>query len=196
MSGVFLQVFTVTALTFMSTNTDNLVIYTGFLSSKQGSKVSMVLAYYVSMSVLLLIIFGLSLFFSKIPAEDVKYLGIILSLVGLFLLLRHLLKKDQPEHHAHFESRSHELMLGVTMLMDSFDTTSVFVPLFADSNESSDVAVGGSFILCFIIWGLSGLYISRLRIFKFLTDHKDIVTPIIMILVGIYIFMNTAGDVE
>jgi cadmium resistance protein CadD (predicted permease) len=87
-------------------------------------------------------------------------------------------------------------MLGVTMLMDSFDTTSVFVPLFADSAEANDAAVAGSFISCFMIWGLAGLYISRLRIFRFLTKHKEIVTPIIMMIVGFYIFLNTAGDVE
>jgi cadmium resistance protein CadD (predicted permease) len=196
MSSAFIQVFAVTALTFMSTNTDNLVIYTGFLSAKQGSKVSLVMAYYIAMTVLLGIIFCLSIFFSKIPAEDVKYLGVVLSLVGIFLLVRHIYRRNQLTNNPHYESQSVELMLGVTMLLDSFDTTSVFVPLFADSADTNDWAVGGSFISCFLIWGLSGLYISRLRIFKFLTKHKEIVTPIIMILVGIYIFLNTDGDVE
>src|SRR5579872_6016169 len=181
MSPIVFQLFSVTALTFMSTNTDNLIIYTGFLSAKTGNKTSVVLAYYLAMSILLAIIFGVSLFFSKIPATDVKFVGLILSCVGVFLLIRQLTTKEQLITHQHYESRNLELMLGVTMLMDSFDTISVFVPLFADSNESGDIAVGGSFVSCFIIWGLSGLYISKLRIFKFLTLHKDKVTPIIMI---------------
>jgi cadmium resistance protein CadD (predicted permease) len=196
MTTAFYQVASVTALTFMSTNTDNLIIYTGFLSAKQGNKISMVLAYYASMLLLVSIIFCLSLFLSKIPSTEVKYLGVVLVAVGLFLLVRHWSRKTETQHHMHYESRNLELMLGVTMLMDSFDTASVFVPLFADSNDSSDLIVGGSFISCFIIWGLSGLYISRLRVFKLLTKYKDTITPIIMILVGLYIFANTAGDVE
>ncbi len=196
MTSIFIQVFAVSAIAFMSTNTDNLIIYTGFLSSKQGPKASMVLSYYLAMTILLVIIFFLSLFFSKIPPADIKYLGIFLSCAGIFLLAKHLLRKGSPSHHVHFASRNLELMLGVTMLLDSFDTISVFVPLFADSNDSSDLAVGGSFVCCFIIWGLTGLYISRLMIFRFLTKHRDIITPIIVILVGFYIFLNTAGDVE
>jgi len=192
----FTQVFIVTAFTFMSTNTDNLVIYTGFLSAKQGSKVSLVLTYFFAMSLLLAIIFCLSMFFSKIPAKDVKYLGIILSCVGVFLLVRHLYRRNHNSSNPHYQTRGVELMLGITMLMDSFDTTAVFVPFFTDSSEPHDVAVAGSFITCFIIWGFSGLYISRLRMFKFLTKHKEIITPIIMTLVGFYIFFDTAGDVE
>jgi cadmium resistance protein CadD (predicted permease) len=197
MTSAFVQVFMVTALTFMSTNTDNLVIYTGFLSAKQGNKLSLVFAYFIAMSVLLTIIFCLSLFFSKIPEKDVKYLGMVLAAVGVFLLVRHFYRKGNVnESHSRFETLGIEVLLGVTMLMDSFDTMSVFVPLFADSSEAHDVAVGASFISCFIVWGLSGLYISRLRIFKFLTTHKDIITPIIMMLVGLYIFIDTPGDVE
>lgn len=196
MNAAFFQVLMVTAFTFMSTNTDNLVIYTGFISAKQGSKVSLLISYYVAMTLLLIIIFCLSLSFSKIPEHLIKYLGLILSTVGIMLLVKHLRTKEDNPSVPHYKTRSIELMLGITMLMDSFDTVSVFVPLFADSSDKSDVAVAVSFVTCFFIWGLSGLYISRLRVFKFLTRHKEIVTPVIMILVGIYIFINTGGDVE
>ncbi|MBS1490205.1 MAG: hypothetical protein JSS93_06745 [Bacteroidetes bacterium] len=192
----FFQVATVTFLTFISTNTDNLIIYTGFLTAKPGSKIGLLLSYYASMLLLLAIIFGLSLTLSHIPENDIKYIGLLLSGAGLFLFAKSFYTKSGYEPHQHIASRNAAWILAVAMLMDSFDTISVFVPLFADSNRQSDKVVAGVFIFCFLLLGISGLLISRLKIFRWLAQHSHRVLPVIMVLVGIYIYLNTAGDVQ
>ena len=155
------------------------------------------ISYCISMSILLGIIYFLSQYISKIPADDIKYLGLILSGFGVFLFIKqNYFKKEISADSKAISSGNLKIILAATMLMDSFDTMSVFVPLFADSNEASDIIVGVSFVVSFLAYGLSGLYISKLRVFKFLTLHRDKVIPIIMVLVGIYIFANTQGDVE
>lgn len=195
MSAIF-QVAAVSVVAFLSTNTDNLIIYTGFITALPGKKFYLILSYYIAMTLLLVIIFFLSKSLSKIPVADVKYLGLVLVGIGIFFLVKFFFKKEQLHQSRHINTRNTGVILGVTMLMDSFDTVSVFVPLFADSNESSDLVVGSSFFACYVIWGVTGLYISKLRLFRFLTLHSDKVIPVIMMLVGFYIFLNTYGDVE
>jgi len=148
------------------------------------------------MLILLCIILGLSLTLAHIPPEYIKYIGVLLSIVGIYLLIKSFFSKEGYESKKQFASGSAELVLGAAMLMDSMDTLSVFVPLFADSNERSDEVIAGVFIVCFLLLGISGLYISRLRVFKVVANHSQRVLPIIMILVGIYIYVNTEEDVE
>lgn len=195
-STVFFQIAIVACLSFASTNTDNLIIYTGFLTAKPGNKLGLLLSYYVSMSVLLVIIYGLSHTLSYIPVDYIKYIGLLLCGGGAFLFIKSFFSKEKYETHKQIASRHVGWILGVTMLMDSFDTISVFVPLFADSNKHSDRVVAGAFIFCFFLLGIFGMYISKLKIFRLISEHSSRVLPVIMILVGIYIFLNTAGDVQ
>jgi len=133
-----------------------------------------------------------------LPLAYLGFLGVIPITMGVLSLWK-LFRKTQDENvissvDAH-SSLAVFLTLIATQLSNSADSIITFSALFADSSDASDYLIAPTFLAMTVVFSSIAYYsLKHHRLSQFLNRYGKYVTPFILILVGWYIFSNTASD--
>ena len=196
--GEILTVIAISASAFIGTNLDNLVLLVAFYSRyKQQTK--MVAAGYISG---MLLIGGISSLIGEggdfIPITYLGMLGVIPIIMGVFALLQ-LFRAGHSDEISGIakESNRSAIFMGVlmTQLSNGADSIITFSVFFADSTDATDYLIALTFLamICLFAW-IAYYSLTHRKLSETLDRFGRYVTPFILILVGVYILMNTAGD--
>ena len=189
----YLGLLGLVAITFASTNMDNLVLLVGWQVSGAVPASRLFAGYCVGMFGILLLSVGLGLVGYLFPLEYLGLLGVIPVAVGLKLFIAEWRgRKDaQPVTLA----GGSILTVAATQLSNGVDTVLVFAPLLADSLLRFDAAIVSLFLLMIFLWywlaKVLGNQMGRLAAVEKLGRW---LAPLVMMAVGLYILINTATD--
>ena len=183
--------------TFAATNVDNLVLLVGWMLSGRVPRLQIFMGYAAGMALLLVVTTVLSFSSNLIPVQYLGYLGIIPILAGakmLFDLWRNASVDDVDELQASGANAS-VVAIASTQLANGIDTILVFSPLLADSSGAIDYLIVSCFIVMVGVWfGFARFLTFHASQLNWVTIAGRWITPMVMILVGIYILDNTATD--
>ena len=185
------------ATSFAATNVDNLALLVGWILGRQTSARQLFLAHILGMLTLLVLAFAFGRGADLFPVEAVGYLGVIpigLGLKGLFDLAR---REPLGEAAPLAPGRQPRVLsIAATQVANGSDTVLVFGPLFADSARGIDLLLLGGFLGMAVIWlGLARVlarHAARVRLVERLAPW---VAPVFLILIGVYILLDTRTDV-
>jgi cadmium resistance protein CadD (predicted permease) len=193
-----LTIVAVAASAFIGTNLDNLVLLMA-LYSRYDQKSGIVTAGYFAGMLLIgavcLLIGEAGEFF---PLAYLGMLGVIPIFIGVVALIKLFLGKNTNQAHDTSVKHSHMaifMAVLMTQLGNGADSIITFSVLYADSTDSSDYLIVTTFIgmICLFAW-LAYYSLKHRRLSEILVKYGHFVTPFILILVGVYIILNTASD--
>jgi len=180
---------------FVATNVDNIVLLVGWVTSRQISFGRMALGYAAAVTAVFLVSLFLEQVSSVIPVRYIGYLGLVPIVLGLQMLLS---RHQQREGSATGSGPSQLSIAAVatTLFSSSLDTILVFSSLLADSNNTADAMMILGYGLTAFLWLLFAGFLSRhaARLHK-LSAAAQWLAPVVMIVVGSYILLNTATDI-
>ena len=194
-----IQIVPVAAGAFVATNLDNFALLVTFLVRYRQRTPIVAAGYFVSISLLCLVGYGIANAAAVAPVEYLGWLGLVPIGLGVAGVAR-LFSKNRPPGAARNESvgGSHAAFLATltSQLGNGADTIVTFGALFADSNPASDTLILLTIAAVAIIFFVSAKYAVRHPLLKKWTEnHAHQITPFILIIVGIYIIAATATDV-
>jgi cadmium resistance protein CadD (predicted permease) len=192
MSDVY-SLLVVTVVTFVGTALDNLLMLTMLRVSGTASRD--ISAGFLSGSTVVLALCaagtGLS---SVLPVQHLGYLGVVpvtLGVVGLATALR------GSRQTAKAGVRAGVSGIAMLQLGSSFDTLAAFLPLFADTSRPLSWVVAAGFAGMSLLWLLLSFALARLPgVTAAMRPIERFARPLVLVLVGVYILMNTGTDVE
>jgi cadmium resistance protein CadD (predicted permease) len=183
------------ASSFVATNIDNMVLLVGWVTSRQISFFRMALGYAAAVTAVFLVSLFLEQISSVLPIRYIGYLGLVPVLLGLQMLLGR--RKDKEPAAAGSEQGQLSITaVATTLFASSLDTILVFSSLLADSNNAADVRIILGYALTAFVWlvfaGFLCRHAARLRTLRVAAQW---LAPVVMIVVGSYILLDTATDV-
>ncbi len=196
-----IEVLTIVVLAsaaFAATNLDNLVLLAALYSRYEQRPAWVIFGYFAGM----LIVGGVSLAMGKaselMPITYLGFLGIIPILIGITALVNvfrgitPLGGTDERRLDSNLAVFTATLM---TQLSNGADTIVTFSILIADTVNSADHWIGLSFILMLCVFASAAYYSLRHQwLSGVLERYGHVVTPFILISVGLYVLANTATD--
>lgn len=193
-----LTIIGISAGAFIGTNLDNLVLLVAFYSRyKQQTKI--VAAGYISG---MLLIGGISVVIGEggdfIPIAYLGMLGVIPIVMGVIALLQLFRAGDSDATTGIAKVSNHRaIFMGVlmTQLSNGADSIITFSVFLADSTDATDYLIALTFLAMICLFAWTAYYsLTHRKLSDILDRYGRYVTPFILILVGVYILTNTAGD--
>jgi cadmium resistance protein CadD (predicted permease) len=196
------EIFTLLGLVtgaFIATNIDNHLVLVVLLGANARRRSAVLLGFLCS-AITVICVSALGVVVEgAIGPGLIGYLGIVPLLLGL-----HMLYQSWGGGHAadeEFESLAHTgepkiwLSTFILMFSNSGDSVAVFLPLLAESGRSALLLIVCSYLAMAVLWsGLSYLISGHQGLARRLEHRAEKIVPWIMIVVGIYILMDTATD--
>ena len=120
--------------------------------------------------------------------------------MGVFSLLK-LFRNAKSEDSIHIASGSSRVSVFLALMTiqssNSADSILTFSTLFADSSDPADYVVAPTFFVMAGIFSAVAYYsVRHPRLSQFLGRYGPYVTPFILMLVGYYILIDTASDLN
>jgi cadmium resistance protein CadD (predicted permease) len=185
------------ASAFAATNVDNLALLVGWLLGGRGRSRPVFIGHLLGMLAVLLLSLAFGLGANLIPFRYVGYLGVIplgLGLKGLYALFRKGAESDATSNGT--TTPTTPLAIAATQVANGVDTVLVFGPLLGDSNSGVDFMLVGGFAIMTLVWFRLARFLeyhaSRLVV---LERYGHWISPMVLILVGLYILADTVTDV-
>ena len=195
-----LAIALVTAVSFVFTNIDNLILSVLTLGTRHWRGLPVLLGM-VTASLLVLLLSGVGVAVgAAFDANLLGYLGIAPIAIGLYTLF--YAGRGQPaltEEASTVQKGGSAagVWLGTTTLLfaNSGDTLAILLPLLVESSRSAALVVAASFLVCAVLWALLARLLSRQPVLvRRFHDSGERFVPWIMIAVGIYILLDTGTD--
>lgn len=196
--GEMLTIIAVTAVAFIGTNLDNLILLVT-LHNRYEKRVAMVTAgYFAAMLLIGSISFVLGEVGELIPIAYLGLLGVIPIIIGIVAIAQLLEKKPEAELASiAIANQGHTIFVSVlmTQLSNGTDTIITFSALLADSSDASDYLIAPTFLAMVCVFAWVAFYSLEHRAFSnLLKRYGKYLAPFILILVGVYILANTVTD--
>lgn len=184
----------VALLAFLSTNLDSLVVLVPLLAERQ-SALRVAGGYWLAVIMVVLASWlGARVADALIPTQWIGYLGVVPLALGAMGLWR-AFRATRPETTTAARAAG-VLSTCLTILALSGDNLGVFIPLFADKPARHDPIVLLTLVSAALAWVGLAAVVSRLPLLRRGFERwGPRAVPILMILLGIHILMNTASDV-
>ena len=201
MDAILLTIL-VSALAFWATNLENQLILLAYLHYPQYSIESVSFGYVISTGLILAGSYGVSQVTLVMPKNWIHYLGFLPILLGVWelLKLRYRPQESQQEIVLNAEKiRASRAMMvvGTVTLASGGDSFVVFTSLFADTRYSADLVIFLTSIGMAISWVALARWLSGyVWISTQLQRFRSLLLPILLILVGGFILMDTPADVD
>jgi cadmium resistance protein CadD (predicted permease) len=195
------QIITLTGLVitgFIATNIDNLLLLVVLLGANTGRRPAVLAGYFVSGIVVMgAALLGLVIG-SALGAGLVGYLGLLPLLMGIRLLYLNWRQSPVVEPEDSLDVKVGPavwLSTFVLMVSNSGDSIALFLPLLAESNRASLVLIVMVYALMVLLWGgFSYLISAQESLARRIESRAESIVPWIMILVGVYVLMDSATD--
>lgn len=192
-----LAIIIVTAVTFVGTSLDNLLLLIGFLGVRDYRKLDVMLGYTAALALVVAAVFGLSAIAHLAPQRYIAYLGLVPIALGLLHLYRLISHSVAAPHVPEREPvPSVALSVGLVMLANSGDTLAALAILFADSRTVFLLPMIATLFAMVAVWGaIAGWLVSHPRLAGTIRIIARYALPFLLIAVGWYVLNNTATDV-
>ena len=106
-----------------------------------------------------------------------------------------LLTRGKKEPAEELNSTTVIASVAVAQISNGVDTVLVFSPLVADSRTEIDFSIAAAFIVVTCLWfGLAKFLCFHVSQLEPITRIGRYISPLVMIIVGLYILDNTATD--
>jgi len=185
------------ATTYAATNLDNLVLLVGWLLAARLPVGKIFAGYFLGMSLILVASIVVGLAGNLFPVEYIRYLGAIPITLGLKMLFDLWRERGRDSDADSSPGMQRIAVSGIflTQLSNGTDSVLAFAPLLADSRMNIDFIIAIAFMLMVLAWfALAQYATTHAKRVSALTSVAQWVAPIVMIVVGWYIFDNTATD--
>lgn len=187
---MYLQSLLTAVLAFVSTNIDDIFILMLFYSGRKFRNSSILLGQYLGITTLVLI----SLVAAYIGGFfDQRYVG-LLGFFPIYLGIRQvisLLANDEPDDEETPASSSIIAVAGVT-IANGADNIGVYVPLLSTMTWMEKVQLLVVFAIATYLWCMAGKYLANHPLIaKQLSRYGHLVTPIVLISLGIFILVES-----
>lgn len=197
MADVFI-IIGIGAVAFIGTNLDNLLLLVAMHARYERQPGTVTAGYCAGMLVIGCIAALIGEVGEFIPLAWLGLLGVVPITMGVFALWK-LFRKDANAPTAAVADADNRLAvfstLLTTQLSNGTDTVIAFSTLLADSNDRSDYLLFPTFLAMIGVFSALAYYLLRhARARQFLSRYGQYVTPVILILVGVYIIDNTLTD--
>lgn len=191
-----LQIVPLAASAYLATNMDNFVLLAAMLAHAPHDKKRVLGGFAISVLSALAISFLVALSADVVPTRYLGLLGVIplaMGALGLFRLVtreqRHPTWLERPS------GRSVVPATALTLIGNSGDTVIVVSALLADTRSEADLAIILSCITAAgFLAAVAAHAVSHPRLEQRILRLAPILTPLILIAVGLYILANTATD--
>ncbi len=182
----------VTCAAFVSTNLDNLLALAAFRASGTGTR-QVIVGYWTALLAIVALAAGIGLADGAFPAWPMGWLGLIPIILGL-AQLGLLLKGPGPGMQHPRPAASTTTAAAVFMAM-SVDSVAILGPLTADTADRLEVVVLACWIAMGGVWTwASGWLAGRPAVARVAERLGAWISPLIMVLVGTYILLDTSTD--
>ena len=189
----------VVAVAFVATNLDNFALLVTLLAQYRHNSSTVIAGYLCSAALIGLAGFLAGTAANTAPVEYLGYLGLIpvsLGIVGIVRLLRNNSQTEADRTSSPASRGSVFLAVLFTQLSNGVDTLVTVGVLFADSLAAADPLIGITFAGMGMLFVITALFaVRRPQISDTIDRYADRVTPFILLLVGVYVLLNTGTDV-
>ena len=193
-----LIVIGVTAGAFIGTNMDNFLLLVTMYSRYFRHPGTVTAGYFAGMILIAIITMAIGELGDFIPIAYLGLLGVIPMMMGVFALWKLFWGPQQDEVNNTFAGNSGLAIFSALIMIqlsNGTDTIITFSALYADSSNSSDFIVAPTFLAMVGLFSWVAYYsVKHPTLGQILARFGKYVTPLILILVGFYIFTNTASD--
>ena len=179
---------------FAATNIDDIFVLILLFGNKNFKTRNIVIGQFLGVGALIAISFIGSFASLVIDKSYVGLLGVFPIIIGIrsFASLRKkkIVREKQDKLKSH-PNNSILVVSGVT-IANGGDNIAIYVPLFASLQLIGKVTMVSIFLLMIAIWCLMAYYLSKRPILARLIDeYGHIATPVILILLGLYILYES-----
>ncbi len=174
---------------YAATNLDNMLLIGGLLAggARRGS---VAIGFTVAAARVILVASSFTALSYFLPPAMLGYLGIIPIALGLRLLFQR-----NPDIEGSTQLTTGAMSVAVILAANSLDTVAAFAPLFAESETIVRLALVVGFALAAGV--LFAVVLRSAERLSTMTDKGTIaqrIAAVIMILVGIYVLLDTGTD--
>lgn len=183
----------VTVVTFVGTTLDNLLMLTVLRASGTATR-DITAGFMLGNTVVLLLCAAGTGLASVLPVSYLGYLGIVPVALGLAGLATALSGGDAAGDQV---ASAGITGIATLQIASSLDTLVAFLPLFADTLRPLGWVIAGGFALMSVLWLVSAFALARVpAVTASIRPVERYARPLVLVLVGIYVLMNTSADVE
>lgn len=182
-------------IAFASTNVDDIFILMLFFANREYSGKQIVAGQYLG----ILALIAISMIGSLIGlVVDHKYIG-LLGLFPIYFGLRGLVRlfkneRERKEEDAMLNTKTSSKVLSVAAVTfaNGGDNIGIYVPLFATLMPFEKVVMVCVFLVMVAVWCVAASYLCKHpAIAKALNKYGHIVTPLVLVLLGVYILLES-----
>ena len=183
-------------LAFVSTNIDSLLVLVPLLAGDRAHSTRIVAGYWLAFAVVLALGWlGARLADELIPVHSIGYLGIIPIAFGASALWK-LRGSERAGEMQRSAPRPGILSTAALILPLSGDNLGVLLAFFADKPARLDAVILTTLVIAALLWAHAAATLARTpALRRFLERWGPRMVPVLMILVGLHILLDTASDV-
>ena len=190
-----MEILIASIIAFAATNIDDIFILMLFFGDRNYKTKDVVVGQFVGVGLLIGISFAGS--FATLVV-DRAYIG-LLGLLPIFLGTKSLIKlfRQQPTYDGK-ESKSmtgnkHSVFVVASVtIANGGDNIGIYIPLFASLSPAGKLTMTLTFIIMIAIWCFAGNFLARHpAIAKLIDKYGHIITPLVLILLGLYILYES-----
>lgn len=193
-----LTVIAVTAGAFIGTNMDNLILLVALYARFPRRTTTVAAGYIAGMLLIGAVSIGVGLGGGLIRVDRLGMLGVVpiaLGIMALFQLFQHKKTGESRKPASDISTKVVFLSVLTTQLSNGADSIITFSIFLAESTAETDylIALTGLAMIALFAW-LAHFLVKHRRVAEVVDRYGHYLTPVILILVGIYILSNTASD--
>ncbi|OQP60203.1 hypothetical protein A3860_34570 [Niastella vici] len=181
-------------IAFASTNIDDIFILMLFFANKEYKPKQVVLGQYIGIIALIAISFIGSLISLFIDQKYIGLLGLLPVYFGIRGIIRLIQYKKENEQEAKVSTtRSNKtLSVAAVTFANGSDNIGIYIPLFATLLIHQKIIMVAIFLVMIAVWCLAARYLSKhWAIANTIDKYGHIITPIVLILLGVYILYES-----
>jgi len=184
-------------IAFVSTNIDDIFILMLFFANKQYKRGQIVLGQYLGIAALIAISFVGSIIGLLFDQKYVGLLGLIPIYFGIRGIIYHFKKKkgNLKENVSINASSSNKIFsIAAITFANGGDNIGIYIPLFTTLLLPQKIIMIIIFLIMVVIWCLAAWFLCRHSIIaKSINKYGHVITPIILIILGIYILYESGS---
>lgn len=187
-----MELIITSVIAFASTNIDDIFVLMLFFGNKNYKPKHVIIGQYLGMGTLIAFSFAGSFIGLVIDKTYIGLLGLLPIFLGIKALVVHYKKKkilDEEDKETKVSEHNGSIfsVAGVT-IANGGDNIGIYIPLFVTLTLSGKLVMITIFLIMIAVWCYAGWYLSKHpAIARIIDKYGHIFTPIVLILLGLYI---------
>ncbi len=193
-----MELIITSVIAFASTNIDDIFVLMLFFGNKNYKPKHVIIGQYLGIGILIAISFAGSFIGIVIDKTYIGLLGLLPIFLGIKALVVHYKKKkifDEEDKETKVSEHNGSIfsVAGVT-IANGGDNIGIYIPLFVTLTLSGKLVMITIFLIMIAVWCYAGWYLSKHpAIARIIDKYGHIFTPIVLILLGLYILYQSGS---